>query len=72
MSITTKLGDEFLHIPKLVMCKGWANPQGSRVRVRRVRVRGFVKGQGVSRDFYSSNYKVLYCVYLLNLSLNIV
>ena len=23
----------------LVMCKGWANPQGSRVRVRRVRVR---------------------------------
>ena len=23
------------------------------------RVRGFVKGQGVSRDFYSSNYKVL-------------
>ena len=38
----------------LVMCKGWANPRGSRVRVR-----GFVKGQGVSRDFYSSNYKVL-------------
>ena len=23
----------------LVMCKGWSNPQGSRVRVRRVRVR---------------------------------
>ena len=23
------------------------------------RVRGFVKDQGVSRDFYSSNYKVL-------------
>ena len=69
--------------PQLVICKGWANPRGSRVRVRRVRVRVRIlwpsenpypcEGSGgFQRLLFLKLQSTLVCVYLLNLSLNIV
>ena len=63
---------------KLVMCKGWANPQGSRVRVR-VRILWPSTNPypcegsgGFQRLLFLKYQSTLECVYLLNLSLNIV